>query len=59
MVLIYFDAATKKTTITVFLTDGALRLDLTRRAVAEADAEAIHRVSHALRAARSCPAHCA
>jgi HPt (histidine-containing phosphotransfer) domain-containing protein len=36
-------------TIAIFLADGALRLDLTRRAVAEADAEAIHRVSHAFR----------
>jgi HPt (histidine-containing phosphotransfer) domain-containing protein len=36
-------------TIAIFLADGALRLDLTRRAVADADAEAIHRVSHALR----------
>jgi two-component system, sensor histidine kinase and response regulator len=36
-------------TIAIFLADGALRLDLTRRAVAEADAEAIHRMSHALR----------
>jgi HPt (histidine-containing phosphotransfer) domain-containing protein len=36
-------------TIAIFLADGALRLDLTRRAVAEADAEAIHRMSHAFR----------
>jgi HPt (histidine-containing phosphotransfer) domain-containing protein len=36
-------------TIAIFLADGALRLDLTRRAAAEADAEAIHRVSHAFR----------
>jgi HPt (histidine-containing phosphotransfer) domain-containing protein len=36
-------------TIAIFLADGALRLDLTRRAVAEVDAEAIHRVSHAFR----------
>jgi HPt (histidine-containing phosphotransfer) domain-containing protein len=36
-------------TIAIFLADGALRLDLTRRAVAETDAEAIHRVSHAFR----------
>jgi HPt (histidine-containing phosphotransfer) domain-containing protein len=34
-------------TIAIFLADGGLRLDLTRRAVAEADAEAIHRLSHA------------
>jgi HPt (histidine-containing phosphotransfer) domain-containing protein len=37
-------------TIAIFLADGALRLDLIRRAVAERDAEAIHRVSHAFRA---------
>jgi HPt (histidine-containing phosphotransfer) domain-containing protein len=36
-------------TIAIFLADGALRLDLTRRAVAEGDAEAIHRVSQAFR----------
>ena len=36
-------------TIAIFLADGALRLDLTRRAVAEADAEGIHHVSHAFR----------
>jgi HPt (histidine-containing phosphotransfer) domain-containing protein len=36
-------------TVAIFLADGALRLDLTRRAVAEADAETIHRVSHALK----------
>jgi HPt (histidine-containing phosphotransfer) domain-containing protein len=34
-------------TIAIFLADGGLQLDLTRRAVAEADAEAIHRLSHA------------
>jgi HPt (histidine-containing phosphotransfer) domain-containing protein len=34
-------------TIAIFLADGGLRLDLIRRAVAEADAEAIHRLSHA------------
>ena len=36
-------------TIAIFLADGGLRLDLSRRAVAEADVEAIHRVSHAFR----------
>ena len=36
-------------TIAIFLADGALRLDLTRRAVAEADAAAIHLMSHAFR----------
>jgi len=36
-------------TIAIFLADGTLRLDLTRRAVAEADAEAIHRMSHSFR----------
>jgi HPt (histidine-containing phosphotransfer) domain-containing protein len=37
-------------TIAIFLADGTLRLDLIRRAVAERDTEAIHRVSHAFRA---------
>jgi HPt (histidine-containing phosphotransfer) domain-containing protein len=36
-------------TIAIFLADGGLRLDLIRRAVDEADAEAIHLLSHAFR----------
>jgi HPt (histidine-containing phosphotransfer) domain-containing protein len=36
-------------TIAIFLADSGLRLDLIRRVVAEADAEAIHRLSQAFR----------
>src|SRR5215207_5191124 len=37
-------------TVAIFLADSALQLDLVRRAVAEDDADTIHRMAYAIRA---------